>query len=258
MSGHDSVKTPGGTTFYFGARSAAAAQESTGDIPALLREVAVCVDACLAGRPFDPLAMSGRDIPPEALHDVLGEGEIKLWVREAGFVTEVVESAMPGVWRLTRRTESDAWLDETIDVGPFPRLVDEVMERDTAARLEVGPMPEGSMSAGPVLHEIGHHMALEDPHTIVLTNLPMSPMDMDALNGVLGEGPVAGGSKGYSTSRVRSTNYRRVWRTNYLNSEGQVIYDAIEVTRAPLSLAAPREDIEDGRERLTDLLKIYA
>jgi len=260
MSGHEGVKAPGGTTFYFGVKPDAAPTAAGGDIPALLAALADRLDACLADRPFKQLALDGpafEGITSDTLQDVLGEGEIKLWVREPGFVTEVADPAMPGLWRLSRRSEAGDLVQESIDAGPFPRLVNEVMERQTAGELQAEAMPDGTLSAGPILQEIGHHMALDVPHTIVLTNLPMSPLDMDVLNNVLGEGPVAGGSKGYSTTRVRSTHYRRVWRVNYLNSDGQVIYDAIEITHAPLSLAAPREDIEDGRDRLTDLIRIH-
>lgn len=258
MSGHEGVKVPGGTTFYFGHKPAPAARDRTGDIGALLRELADRVDALLAGLPFEPLGLGPFGVSPDTLADVLGEGEVKLWVHQPGFVTEIVESVMPGVWRLTRRTDDGAVAAESIDVGGVPRLVNEVMEQLPATGPHAGALPEGTMSAGPILHEIGHHMAEAAPHTIVLTNLPMSLNDMEALTAILDEGPVAGGSKGYSTTRVRSTAFRRVWRTQYLNSGGQVIYDAIEIASAPLALAAPREDIEDGRRRLADLLKIYA
>ncbi|MFP3943126.1 MAG: hydrogenase expression/formation C-terminal domain-containing protein [Alphaproteobacteria bacterium] len=258
MSGQGGIRTSGGTTFYFGGQPQKAKPDDSAKVGDFLSALAGRVDACLEGRAYEKLAVSDTGLSPETLEDVLGEGEIKLWIREPGYVTEAVESVMPGIWRLRRRTGTGEAVEDTVDVGPFPRLVEEVMDRDTASVLKAEAVPDGTMSAGPLLHEIGHYMAGDDPHTIVLTNLPMMPEDMEALNAVLGEGPVAGGSKGYSTTRVRSTRYRRVWRTNYLNSEGQVIYDAIEITRAPLSLAAPREDIEDGRRRLADLMKIYA
>ena len=68
-------------------------------------------------------------------------------------------------------------------------------------------------------------------------------------------GPVAIISRGFGNCRITSTLARNVWRVQYFNTMNTLILNTLEIVEAPeVALAAP-EDIEDSRERLSELIE---
>jgi len=84
---------------------------------------------------------------------------------------------------------------------------------------------------------------------------PLTPEDHRVLEKALPVGPVAIISRGFGNCRITSTLARNVWRVQYFNTMNTLILNTLEIVEAPeVALAAP-EDIEDSRERLSELIE---
>ena len=89
---------------------------------------------------------------------------------------------------------------------------------------------------------------------INLTLFPLTPDDHDVLLRALPVGPVAIMSRGFGNCRVTSTASRDVWRVQYFNNMNTLILNTIEIVDMPEVALAAVEDLEDTRERLSDLV----
>jgi len=115
------------------------------------------------------------------------------------------------------------------------------------------------MNSPALLHEITEQIAQRKPpspaHVINLTLFPLTPEDHRVLEKALPVGPVAIISRGFGNCRITSTLARNVWRVQYFNTMNTLILNTLEIVEAPeVALAAP-EDIEDSRERLSELIE---
>jgi hydrogenase-1 operon protein HyaF len=96
----------------------------------------------------------------------------------------------------------------------------------------------------------------EQPYVINLSLLPHTPEDLLWLGEMLGTGSVTILSRGYGNCRITSTGTRHVWWVQYFNSQDQLILNTLEVTPVPVVACASREDLEDSRERLEEILQV--
>jgi hydrogenase-1 operon protein HyaF len=87
-----------------------------------------------------------------------------------------------------------------------------------------------------------------------LTLLPWTPADAQCLDEILGQGPVTILSRGYGNCRITSTRVPNVWRVRFYNSQDVMILDTIEITAIPEVALAAREDFQDSRERVAEVL----
>jgi hydrogenase-1 operon protein HyaF len=193
--------------------------------------------------------------------DILGEGDVWAKVGVGDAFCRVVESVLPGVWRL-ESSKADGTHEEWIEVGAVPQPIVHAATELSRPTIEVPQqMPQGAMNAPALLHELQERSAAYQPgaenHVINFTLLPLTDVDAQVLTSVLGQVPLVIRSGGYGSSRVFATGLRHVWAVQYVNGMGNVILDTLEIGGVPVSVLAAKEDFEDSSERLAEILEAF-
>jgi hydrogenase-1 operon protein HyaF len=194
--------------------------------------------------------------------DILGEGDVWAKVGVGDAFCRVVESVLPGVWRL-ESSKADGTHEEWIEVGAVPQPIVHAATELSRPHIEVPQqMPQRAMNAPALLHELQERSAAYQPgaenHVINFTLLPLTEVDAQVLTSVLGQVPLVIRSGGYGSSRVFATGLRHVWAVQYVNGMGNVILDTLEIGGVPVSVLAAKEDFEDSSERLAEILEAFA
>ncbi len=195
-----------------------------------------------------------------ALNESLGQGEVSAVVAGPRGAPgwRVQETAFPGVWRVQRDDRLGGLAEDLLEAGDMPGVVREATRQAPVRRLDAADLPEGVMNAPALVNEIAHHAALarsgRAAHVVNLSLLPLVPADHEALDGLLGDGPVSILSRGFGNCRITNTLARDVWRVRYFNSMNTIILDTIEIVDIPEAARAAAEDYEDSMERLRELL----
>jgi hydrogenase-1 operon protein HyaF len=194
-----------------------------------------------------------------ALNESLGQGEVSVSVGANGTPGwRIQETAFAGVWRVQRQDSLGDLSEDILEAGDMPGVVREAASRASARRLDAAELPVGVMNAPALVSEIRHQAAAfrtgQPAHVVNLSLLPLAPADHDALDALLGEGPIAILSRGFGNCRISSTCAAAVWRVRYFNSMNTLILDTIEVVDIPEAARAAAEDYEDSMERLRELL----
>jgi len=247
------------------ARQALAADRLTPAARTLMQEVV----ADLQRRAVEPDQPPRRFLLDEldeegkaAVADMLGEGDVWAKVGVGHGFWRVVESVMPGVWRL-ESSAADGSSRECIEVGAVPQPILQAAAELTRTSLDIpAQLPHGAMNAPSLLHELQERSSSYRPgaenHIINFTLLPLTEVDSQVLTAVLGQIPLVIRSGGYGSSRVFATGLRHVWAVQYVNNMGSVILDTLEVGGVPVSVLAAREDFEDSATRLAEILEAFA
>ena len=189
------------------------------------------------------------------VNQVLGEGEVSAKALLAdGGEARIQESVFAGVWRVCRFDANGQQTGDSVEVAPIPELL---IERAQAASrwLDALPlMPATLMNAAPIGAELlaRQRQALDSPHVINFTLLPVTPDDLAWITDLVGEGAVGIFSRGYGKCRVLATALTHVWRVQYFNTMNTLLLDTLEITRIPDVTLADGEDIADSAERLGD------
>lgn len=222
------------------------------------------LEAMRAHRPGEPGAprLSLKSMAPgalRALNESLGQGEVSAVVATgADGRWRIQETAFAGVWRSLREDGHGAVVEDVLEADDMALPVKEAAARLAAGRLDAGSLPSGVMNAPSIVDELRHHARRFKPgraaHVVNLTLLPFAPADHEALDALLGEGPVAILSRGFGNCRIGATRARGIWRVRYFNTMNTVILDTIEVVDLPEAARAADEDFEDSLERLAELL----
>jgi hydrogenase-1 operon protein HyaF len=206
-----------------------------------------------------PVVMPLDALPPETqqlLAESLGEGEV-LFTVTGTHLFQIRETALPGVWRV-QDFEGGAPRGELLEVADVPSVVRAANAQATCGELSIGPAPVGAMNVLPVLAELRHRMnawhAGEPNHVINFSLLPMSGVDMRALEAQLGHGPVRAETRGYGSCKVELTGHRNLWSVQFFNNGGALLLDTIEVGDVPAAVAATPEDLQESAARLAELL----
>jgi hydrogenase-1 operon protein HyaF len=121
--------------------------------------------------------------------------------------------------------------------------------------------PDGTMNVMPVLAEISDRVRQrrpgDEPHTISITLLPMTPDDVAFLQETLGVGPVRIFSRGYGSCRIQATAIHGVWSVQFFNSTDTILLDTIEICDVPIVACAAEEDFRDSADRLSEIRDAY-
>lgn len=187
------------------------------------------------------------------VNQVLGEGEVSAKALLAdGGEARIQESVFAGVWRVCRFDANGQQTGDSVEVAPIPELL---IERTQAASRwldALPPMPATLMNAAPIGAELlaRQRQALDSPHVINFTLLPVTPDDLAWITELVGEGAVGIFSRGYGKCRVLATALTHVWRVQYFNTMNTLLLDTLEITRIPDVTLADGEDIADSAERL--------
>ncbi len=95
-------------------------------------------------------------------------------------------------------------------------------------------------------------VASQTPAAIDLRSLPMSPQDRTELKRALGEGEVRATVDAEGVSIIQETGISGVWWVEHRNRLGELIAEALEVTRVPEILARASDEIAMGTSALRE------
>jgi hydrogenase-1 operon protein HyaF len=196
----------------------------------------------------------------QALNESLGQGEVSAVVAGANGAPgwRIQETAFAGVWRVQREDRRGGLAEDILEAGDMPGVVREAARQSNSRLFDSGKLPEGVMNAPALVNEIRHHAAAfragRPAHVVNLSLLPLLAADHEALDALLGEGPVAILSRGFGNCRISSTRAKGVWRVRYFNAMNTPILDTIEVVDIPEAARAAADDYADSMERLRELL----
>lgn len=197
------------------------------------------------------------------IDQLLGEGEVSMLHQTEQGRAQVQESVLAGVWRVRYFDGEEKLSKDTIEVASVPRLCRRHVFTRAAHRVDIGgdAIPEGVLNAPPLLAEINDKISEFrpgfEPHVINLTLLPQTEEDLAFLIERLGEGPLTVLSRGYGNCRITSTAVENVWWVQYFNSQDKNILNTLEIGEIPAVAAAAKEDLEDSRERLVEIIEAY-
>ncbi|MCU7812544.1 MAG: hydrogenase expression/formation protein [Candidatus Thiodiazotropha sp. (ex Notomyrtea botanica)] len=212
----------------------------------------------------DPLDLTDMPVEQRTLIDqLLGEGEVSMLHQSDTGRIQVQESVLAGLWRIRYFDNEDQLIRDTIEVAAVPRLCRRHVFTRAAHRVEIGgdSIPQGVLNAPPLLAEINDKVSEFRPgaetHVINLTLLPQTEEDLTFLIERLGEGPLTVLSRGYGNCRITSTAVKNVWWVQYFNSQDKNILNTLEIGDVPDVAAAAKEDIDDSKERLIEIVEAY-
>ncbi|MDT7833625.1 hydrogenase expression/formation protein [Aquabacterium sp. OR-4] len=233
-----------------------------------LRAVLAALDLRQAGGTPAPVLLAG--LAPADLtliNQVLGEGEVSAQVladpaRPGLGHARIQESVFAGVWRVVE-VSGDGRVFDRIEVGDAPALLREAARADASGTAaDMLAAPPGVLNAQPILVELEDRRQtwrLGQPAQVVnLTLLPVGAEDIAFIDHVLGTGRVLILSRGYGNCRITNCRVANTWRVVYYNSQDTVILNSVEVVDLPEVACAAREDLEDSRERLLEVLEWVA
>lgn len=220
-------------------------------------------EVCDGGTP-KPISLNGLDLEDMALiNQVMGEGEVSAKVTGADGEDSVriQESVFAGLWRVMR-LEGGRVVEDSLEVGAVPAELRVSAQTDVVSRRAPPlpePLPDGVMNSPMLLTEIEDHWhdwkPGQQPRVVNLTLLPMGVPDISFLDHQLGTGRLLILSRGYGNCRITNTRMPNCWRVVYYNSQDVVILNTVEVIDMPEVACAAREDLEDSRERLAEVLQ---
>jgi hydrogenase-1 operon protein HyaF len=196
------------------------------------------------------------------INELLGEGEVSM-ICSGGQDIRIQESVLAGVWRLQQLDVRQQVVADVLEAGIIPRQIAQSAFADAAGQIDTHwtALPKGVMNAPPLLAELNAKIAGYrsggEAHVINLSLLPQTEQDLAFLEQRLGKGSVTILSRGYGNCRITATGTRLVWGVQYFNSQDTLILNTLEVSDVPSVACASPEDIEDSRERLQEILKVY-
>jgi len=246
-------------------RQALAADQLTPASRAVMNEILEDLRSRAGSENMPPrrVDLAGLDEAGKAtVADMLGEGDVWAKVGLDDAYLRIVESVLPGVWRLEAST-ADGETHEWLEVGAVPEAILRAAAELPTAAIEIpGQMPQGAMNAPYLLAELQDrstkYQVGADNHVINFTLLPLTDVDAQVLTSVLGQIPLVIRSGGYGSTRVFATGLRHVWAVQYINGMGNVILDTLEVGGVPVAVLAAREDFEDSAGRLAEILEAFS
>lgn len=196
------------------------------------------------------------------IDELVGEGEVSV-ICSGEQSLRIQESVLAGVWRLQKLNAQRRIVTDALEVGIIPQQLSQWAFNGTPVQIDTNwtALPPGVMNAPPLLAELNAKIAEYRPggeaHTINLSLLPQTEQDLAFLAQRLGGGSVTILSRGYGNCRITATGTTFVWWVQYFNSEDTLILNTLEVSDVPCVACASPEDIDDSRERLQEILKVY-
>lgn len=246
--------------------SRAGAEEAVGRCPrvaALLPRLVEALTARAAGQADHRFDLAGLDdLELTLIADVLGEGDVSVVVTlPDGLVVTVEEATMAGLWRVRCLDSDGRVVADSLDVAAIPEAVRGAALMLTQPTIRLDAPLDGLATAAVLIAEIRAHLESWRPgqpnRVVTISHLPVPAEDMAFLQERLGVGPVRILSRGYASCRVVSTATRHVWSVQYLDANGAVVLDTLEVGDVPTAALATDEDIADSALRVAEIERTY-
>lgn len=203
---------------------------------------------------WDLSALSADDL--RFLNTLLGEGEVSVRIQHAdGSMSEIQESIFCGLWRV-RRLQEGRVVEDRLEAGSAPLPLWQAARADVLPDDSLLPPPiDGLMNGLSLAHELLSHIRNPEtqPHSINLTQLPLSAADHQFLARLCGQGSIQIRTIGYGESQINATGLRHVWHVRCLDTLKGTLLDSYEICTLPeLVLAAP-EDLIESAHRLGEV-----
>ncbi len=203
---------------------------------------------------WDLSALNADDLT--FLNTLLGEGEVSIRIQHAdGRASEIQESIFCGIWRVRCQNEKGQW-EQHLEAGSAPHALWQAATINTLPDDSLLPAPvDGLMNGLTLAQELLAHVRdpATLPHSINLTQLPISDADRLFLARLCGEGRIQIRTIGYGESQIDATALRHVWHVRCLDTLKGLLLESYEICPLPeLVLAAP-EDLLDSLERLNEI-----
>lgn len=196
----------------------------------------------------------------ELVNQILGEGEVSISCTGT-LQAKAQESVLAGVWRTLYFDADDRVAVDLLEVAPVPHIAFTQDDNMRPVNTAVSAMTEDVANAMPILVELEDRCAIfardGATHSINLTLLPLSEVEIEFLDVRLGRGPIDMLSRAYGKCQVISTLTPNLWWVRYYNSMGTLILNTLEVTKMPQVVAAASEDLGDSATRLGEILAPY-
>ncbi len=192
------------------------------------------------------------------LNQILGDGEVSVLFDTGndGHI-EIQETSLPGLWWQRTLDASKTCVDENLEAGAIPQLVQQNTFADANPSLPMpnaAALPAGTINAPGLLAELQAAVQQQNfGYVINLSLLPLSPEDLAFITAYLGVGKTAILSRGYGNCRITATAIQNVWWVQYFNSTDTLILNTLEVVGVPLVACASDEDLADSRARLQEI-----
>ncbi|MCZ8553016.1 hydrogenase expression/formation protein [Escherichia albertii] len=195
------------------------------------------------------------------INTLLGEGEVLMRIQHAdGSESEIQEAIFCGFWRVRKRR--DARLQEDrLEVGRAPLVLLQAATQNTLPTDSLLPPPiDGLMNGLPLAHELLAHVRNPDtkPHSINLTQLPISEADRVFLSRLCGPGNIQIRTVGYGESYINATGLRHVWHLRCLDTLKGPLLESYEICPIPEVVLAAPEDLVDSTQRLGEVCRWLA
>lgn len=203
---------------------------------------------------WDLSALNADDLT--FLNTLLGEGEVSVRIQHAdGRACEIQESIFCGIWRVRCQNDNGQW-EEHLEAGSAPRALWLAATFNTLPDDSLLPPPvDGLMNGLTLAQELLAHVrdpALQ-PHSINLTQLPISDADRLFLARLCGEGHIQIRTIGYGESQIDATALRHVWHVRCLDTLKGLLLESYEICPLPELVQAAPEDLRDSLQRLDEV-----
>lgn len=134
------------------------------------------------------------------INTLLGEGEVSVRIQQADdSESEIQEAIFCGLWRVRRR-RGEKLLEDKLEAGCAPLALWQAATQNLLPTDSLLPPPiDGLMNGLPLAHELLAHVRNPDaqPHSINLTQLPISEADRLFLSRLCGPGNIQIRTIGY-------------------------------------------------------------
>ncbi|WP_284935055.1 hydrogenase expression/formation protein, partial [Citrobacter freundii] len=151
--------------------------------------------------------------------------------------------------------QSRQW-EEHLEAGSAPRALWLAATFNTLPDDSLLPPPvDGLMNGLTLAQELLAHVrdpALQ-PHSINLTQLPISDADRLFLARLCGEGRIQIRTIGYGESQIDSTALRHVWHVRCLDTLKGLLLESYEICPLPELVQAAPEDLRNSLQRLDEV-----
>lgn len=156
--------------------------------------------------------------------------------------SEIQEAIFCGLWRVRRR-RGEKLLEDKLEAGCAPLALWQAATQNLLPTDSLLPPPiDGLMNGLPLAHELLAHVRNPDaqPHSINLTQLPISEADRLFLSRLCGPGNIQIRTIGYGESYINATGLRHVWHLRCTDTLKGPLLESYEICPIPeVVLAAP-------------------
>ena len=199
---------------------------------------------------WDLSALNADDLT--FLNTLLGEGEVSVRIQHAdGRACEIQSRFSAASGRCVVRMTKGQW-EEHLEAGSAPRALWLAATFNTLPDDSLLPPPvDGLMNGLTLAQELLAHVrdpALQ-PHSINLTQLPISDADRLFLARLCGEGHIQIRTIGYGESQIDATALRHVWHVRCLDTLKGLLLESYEICPLPELVQAAPEDLRDSLQR---------